>query len=146
MKSLTTGLTLCLLALLLNLSAGGQDNKAAGDDSAAVLATVRVYVEAYFSGDAQRMQHTLHPHYMKHLIHGNVPAGNTTDTEMVEEIRSEGTTDLPEEEQTKQITLLDISGDIASVKLVTLRSVAYVTLLKTGGEWKILSAVQRLDN
>jgi GTP:adenosylcobinamide-phosphate guanylyltransferase len=54
--------------------------------------------------------------------------------------------DLPEAEQTDQITILDISADIASVKLVTLRSVAYMTLLKSGGEWKILSVVQRLDN
>jgi hypothetical protein len=137
---------LCLLPPFLGISALAEDSKTAGNDSSAVRATVETYMEAYFSGDAQRMQQMLHPHDLKHRIHGNMPMSGQAGSEMVEEVRSEGSTDLPEAEQTDQITILDISADIASVKLVTLRSVAYMTLLKSGGEWKILSVVQRLDN
>jgi hypothetical protein len=41
---------------------------------------------------------------------------------------------------------LDISGDIASAKLVAAHGVDYMTLSKVDGHWKILSVVQRIDN
>jgi hypothetical protein len=42
--------------------------------------------------------------------------------------------------------VLDVSGDIASTKLVTPNWVDYITLSKSDGAWKILSVVQRIDN
>ena len=54
MKRLVLGFSLSLL-LLLKTSTNAQDNKAAGDDSSAVRATVTNYIEAYYTGDAHRM-------------------------------------------------------------------------------------------
>ena len=42
--------------------------------------------------------------------------------------------------------MLDVSGDIASAKLVTPHWVDYITLSKSDGQWKILSVVQRIDD
>jgi hypothetical protein len=42
--------------------------------------------------------------------------------------------------------VLDITGNIASVKLVTPHWVDYMTLSKSNGAWKILSVVQRIDD
>jgi hypothetical protein len=140
--SLAVGLSLLLLAF----STDAQSNTASGDQSSAVSATVRDYIEGYYTGDAPRMERTLHPHYLKHIIHGNIPMREKTGSEMLQAVRSEGTADFPQAERTEQISVLDVSGNIASAKLVTANWVDYITLSKVDGEWKILSVVQRIDN
>jgi hypothetical protein len=68
-----------------------------------------------------------------------------TAPEMMRNVRSEGAPDMPAAGKTEQVTVLDIAGDIASVKLVTPGWTDYMTLSKVKGEWKILSVVQRID-
>ena len=144
MKPLALGLGLCLL-LSFNTSTTAQDNPTAGDDSSIVRATVRDYIEAYYTGDARRMEQTLHPHYLKHVIHENIPMREKTGLQMVHDVRT-GPADVPPAERTEQISVLDVTGDIASAKLVTPHWVDYMTLSKADGQWKILSVVQRIDN
>jgi hypothetical protein len=146
MKRFALGLSLSLL--LLNVSAYAQQNRTANDDPSAVRATVRNYIEAYYTGDARRMEQTLHPHYLKHMIHGNVPMREKSGLQMVRDVSSQQgpPSDLPQAERTEEITVLDVSRDIASAKLVTPHWVDYMTLAKSDGEWKILSVVQRIDN
>ena len=137
-------LSVTLLLLLSGTSANAQDNPTS--ESSAVSATVRNYIEAYYTGDALRMKQTLHPHYLKHMIHGDIPMREKTAVQMEREIRANGPADFSQAEKTEQISVLDISGDIASVKLVTPHWVDYMTLSKLDGQWKILSVVQRIDN
>jgi hypothetical protein len=138
-------LTLALsLSLLFNFAASAQTNQP--DDSSAVRATVTNYVEAYYTGDAQRMQQSLHPHYLKHMIHGDILVREKTASEMVQEVRSHGPADLPAASKTEQVTVLDVAGSIASAKLVTPGWTDYMTLSKVNGQWKILSVVQQIDN
>src|SRR5207302_7929751 len=143
MKRLALGFALCLLLSIFNISTNAQD-KVSSDNSSAVRAIVRDYIEAYYAGDARRMEQTLHPHYLKHVIHGNIPMREKTGLQMVQDVRFEGPTNLPRAEQTEEISVLDVSGDIASAKLVTPHWVDYMTLSKADGEWKILSVVQRI--
>ncbi len=110
-----------------------------------VRATVTNYIEAYYTGDARRMEQTLHPHYLKHMIHGDIRMREKTASEMVNEVRSHGIPDIPLAARTEQVSVLDVAGTIASAKLVTPGWVDYMTLSKFGGEWKILSVVQRID-
>ena len=138
MKHVALSFAFCLF-LLFNARAQNKTN-----DSAAIQTTVRNYIEAYYTGDAPRMQATLHPHYLKHMIHGTIPMREWTGTQMVESIRSQGPADMPAVQKTEQISVMDISGDIASAKLVTPGWVDYMTLQKVNGEWKILSVVQRI--
>ncbi|MGA8440369.1 MAG: nuclear transport factor 2 family protein [Candidatus Sulfotelmatobacter sp.] len=144
MKRYLSGLALSFL--LFHISTRAQDNKAPSDDTSAIRATVQNYIEGYYTGDAARMEQSLHPHYLKHMIHGDIPMREKSGSEMVEEIRSHGPSDLPRAEQTEQISVLDIAGDIASAKLVAAHWVDYMTLSKLDGQWKILSVVQRIDN
>jgi hypothetical protein len=143
MKHLVLGYGLSLL--LFSMSTTAQDNKVSSDESA-VRATVRDYIEAYYTGDASRMEQTLHPHYLKHVIHGDIPMREKTASQMVGEIRSNGPADFPQAEKTEQISVLDVAGNIASAKLVTPHWVDYMTLSKSDGAWKIVSVVQRIDN
>ena len=135
------------LALLLcfNLSTKAQDNKTSNDDRSAVRSTVTNYIEGYFTGDAQRMEQTLHPHYLKHVIHGEIPMREMTGPQLIKDVRREGPPDLPAASKTGQVTVLDVARDIASAKLVTPGWTDYLTLSRVNGEWKILSVVQRID-
>ncbi len=144
MQRLAPTLALSLF-LLFNLSTSAQENKVP-DDSSAVRATVTNYIEAYYTGDARRMEQTLDPHYLKHIIHGNIPMREKTAPEMLGEVRTHGIPDIPQAQRTEQVIVLDVAGNIASAKLVTPGWMDYVTLAKSGGEWKILSIVQRIDN
>jgi hypothetical protein len=66
--------TLSLAALTFGGSASAQNTPKA-EEAAAVQATVRNYIEAYYLGDAPRMLATLDSHYLKHMIHGSIPKG-----------------------------------------------------------------------
>lgn len=144
MKRLVPGFALCLF-LLFNLSTNAQESKTA-DDSSAVRVTVTNYIEAWYTGDARRMEQTLHPHYVKHMIHGDIPVRERTGAQMVEDARSNNAAGIPQALRTEQVTVLDVAGTIASAKLVTPGWVDYMTLSKVDGQWKILSVVQRIDN
>jgi hypothetical protein len=131
--------------LVFGASASAQTGSQA-DDSASVQATVRNYIEAYYQGDAHRMQATLDSHYLKHMIHGTIPIREKTGSQMVNEVRIHGPADLPQAQRTESISVLDISGNIASAKLVTPHWVDYMTLSKSGGNWKILAVVQQIED
>ena len=140
-------LSFCLaLLFLLSLPTVAQTRVPSGGESSAVSDTVRNYIEAYYTGDAARMERTLHPHYLKHMIHGDIPMREKTGEDMVEAVRSQGVPEIPQAQRTENITVLDVSENIATAKLVTPGWVDYVTLLKSDGGWKILSVVQRIEN
>ena len=143
MKHLLMGFGLFFL-LLSNFSTSAQNAKASGDESF-VRATVTNYIQAYYVGDAERIQSTLHPHFLKHVIHGNIPMREMTGVDMVTAVRK-GQSDIAKADQTEQVTVLDISDDMASAKLVTPGWVDYMTLAKENGGWKILSVVQKIEN
>jgi putative lumazine-binding protein len=134
------------LFLLFNLATNAQENKTTSDDSSAVRATVTNYIEAYYTGDARRMKQTLHPHYLKQMIHADIPVREKTGPEMVAEVRKNGPADMPVAAKTERVTVLDVAGNIASAKLITPGWTDYITLSKVDGQWKILSVVQRIDD
>jgi hypothetical protein len=145
MQRLVPGLALCLF-LSFNIPTQAQSNQTSAADASAVRATVTNYIEAYYTGNARRMEQTLHPHYLKHMIHGDFPMRDKTGPQMVQEVRSHGIPDIPPANRIEQVIVLDVAGIIASAKLVTPGWVDYMTLSKVDGEWKILSVVQRIDN
>jgi hypothetical protein len=143
MNRLALGLS---FLLFFSLSTHAQNNKTRDDDESAVRSTVTNYIEAYYTGNAARMEQTLHPHYLKQKIHGDIPVREQTGADLVQAARSGEGTHLTEAERSEQITVLDVAGNMASAKLVTPGWTDYMTLTKVDGEWKILSVVQRIDD
>jgi Putative lumazine-binding len=142
-------LALCFglsLLFFFNLSTNAQNSKTSNDDASAVRATVVNYSEGYYTGDVHRMEQTLHPHYLKHMIHGDIPVREKTGAQMLAEIRNNGPANMPADQKKEDVTVLDVAGNIASAKMVTPGWTDYMTLEKVNGEWKILSVVQRIDN
>lgn len=141
MKSFVLGFS---LFVLVNLAVATPPQQTS--DEAAIRATVTDYIEGYYTGDPDRMERSLHPHYLKHTISG--PAGHLRMTEwtglqMVQQVRTNGPADLPLTERKERITVLDVAGDIASAKLETAHWVDYLTLSKWHDDWKIVSVVLR---
>ena len=143
MNRLALGLS---VLLFFGFSANAQNQETLGDDASAVRSTVTNYIEAYYTGNAARMEQTLHSHYLKHKIHGNIPVREQTGADLVQAARSGEGTHLTQAERTEQISVLDVTGNIASAKLVTPGWTDYMTLTKINGQWKILSVVQRIDD
>ena len=143
MNRLALGLS---VLLFFGLSSNAQNKETSGDEALAVRSTVTNYIEAYYTGDAARMEQTLHPHYLKHKIHGNIPVREQTGSDLVQAAQSGEGTHLTQAERREEITVLDVAGNIASAKLVTPGWTDYMTLTKIDGEWKILSVVQRFDD
>jgi len=139
-------LALGLSVLLFLGSTNAQNKETPGDDASAVRSTVTNYIEAYYTGNPARMEQTLHPHYLKQKIHGNIPVREQTAADLVEAARSGEGTHLTQAERREKVVVLDVAGSIASAKLVTPGWTDYMTLTKTDGEWKILSVVQRIDD
>ena len=113
-------------------------------DASAIRATVADYIEGYYTADAARFERSLHPHYLKHTISqadGRLRMTETTGLQIVQDVRSTEVTRPADRKE--EITVLDITGDIASAKLVTAHWVDYITLSKWDGEWKIVSVVLR---
>ena len=147
MKRLTLAFALGMgLLTLLNLSANRQEKDKSTNDVSAVRATVTNYIEAYYTADAHRMEQTLHPHYLKHMIHGDIRMREWNGAQMVESVRANNAASLPVAERTEEVSVLDVAGNLASAKLVTPGWTDYMTLLKVDGEWKILSVVQRIED
>ena len=74
----------CNVPLFQTLSTNAQNKETPGDDASAVRSTVTNYIEAYYTGNADRMEQTLHPHYLKHKIHGNIPVREQTGADLVQ--------------------------------------------------------------
>ena len=132
--------------VLFGLPTNAQDKETPGDDASAGRSTVTNYIETYYTGNAGRMEQTLHQHYLKHKNHGNIPVREQTGADLVQAARSGEGTHLTQAERREQITVLDVAGNIASAKLITPGWTDYMTLTKIDGEWKILSVVQRFDD
>ncbi len=110
-------------------------------DQELIIKAVLHYVEGWYTADADRMALALHPNLAKRRV---TPEGETWDVTrdwMVEATKNgQGKIDDPEH-GLKEITVLDISGAIASVKLVSENFDDYLHLAKQGDAWVIVNAL-----
>jgi Putative lumazine-binding len=132
-----------ILSLSFVTAITAQPNRAS--DEAAIRATVIDYIDGYYLSDPARMERSLHSHYSKRTIsesNGELMIVDKTGMEMVQEVRNKREV-TPALQRKKEISILVIDADVASVKLVATAWTNYITLFKQNGEWKILSVVKR---
>lgn len=116
-----------------------------GGDREAVTAAALDYIEGYFSGDAARMERALHPELRKIIVQapregmGSFIRGMGS-TELVEITRSKRGA-IPREQWGIEVTVLDIHGTSACVKIVNPKFYDYLQLAKIDGQWKIVNVL-----
>ena len=114
-------------------------------DKAAITATALDYIEGWYSGDAERMERALHPDLAKRIVRtndkGQSMLGQMSAMGLVQGVKRGGGKDTPKEKQQKDVTILDVYGNTASVKIVASDWVDYLHIAKFNGRWVIINVL-----
>jgi hypothetical protein len=103
------------------------------------------YIEGWYSGDAERMERSLHPDLAKRTIFRD-PRG----FDRLEPISALGLViatrrgvgcRTPEERQRKEVTILDVFGSAACVRVDAADWVDFLQLGKLNGQWQIINVL-----
>lgn len=120
--------------------------KASAADIEAIKQAASDYIEAWYEGDGDRRARVLHPNLAKRTVKTHPKTGRSTlellsQTSLVEITRSGVGKETPKEEQQKDVTILDVFGSAASVKVVAADWVDYLHMAKFNGEWVIVNVL-----
>jgi hypothetical protein len=114
-------------------------------DSAAIRRAALDYIEAWYTGDAARMQRALHPELAKRRVvrdaQGEQWLSGASADAMVHATRVGEGKGVPPAQQRAEVRILDVYNEMATVRLTSARVVDYLHLVKWNGEWKIVNIV-----
>ncbi|GLC25901.1 nuclear transport factor 2 family protein [Roseisolibacter agri] len=118
---------------------------ASAADSAAIRRVALDYIEGWFTGDSARMRRALHPDLAKRAVMRDAQQRLFLDLQSADMlVRAAGFgfgTSLPAAQRWASVQILDVDGDLASVKLHSTRLVDYMHLVRWDGEWRILNVL-----
>src|SRR5215213_3422210 len=118
-------------------------------DSAAIRATALDYIEGWYAGDAARMERALHPELAKRIVQsdaqGRSRLGQQSAMTLVTNTRHGGGTDIPAEKRKRDVRILDVYGNAASVRLEAATWVDYMHIAKSNGRWVIVNVLWELE-
>ena len=139
---------LCLSLGLLLLMFVADAHAQTPADSAAIKQTALDYIEGWYEGNAERMERALHPELAKRIVRTN-PEGRSRLDQMsamtlVQGTRRGGGKETPKEKQQKDVTILDVFENAASVKVVASDWIDYLHLAKSNGRWVIVNVLWEL--
>lgn len=122
------------------------DKTVESEDEKAIRQVSLDYVEGWYNGDAERMHRSIHTALVKRGIKRDVPSGREYLNYLTHEIMvldtAEGFgTHVPEDQRVYDITILDISGEIASVRADSPDWIDHLHLAKLNGQWVIANAI-----
>ena len=111
----------------------------------AIKRTALNYAEGWYEGNAEKMESALHPHLAKRIVRTNDKTqsnlGQMTALELVQGTRSGFGKQTPAAEQQKDVTILDVLGGAATVKLEMRDWVDYMHIGKYNGKWVIVNVL-----
>lgn len=110
-------------------------------DQELIMSTVLNYVEGWYEADAKRMDKALHPNLSKRRITPEGEAWDVSKDWMIDATgKGNGRIDNPSTGR-KEITILDMTKTMASVKLVSEVFDDYLHLAKVQDSWVIINAL-----
>ena len=113
-------------------------------DSAAIRKTALDYIEGWYTADGARMERALHPELAKRLAYtdrGRSRLIQMTAMTLVQSTRAGGGGDIPASDRKKEVKILDIYGNTASVRVNAATWIDYMHVVKWNGEWKIINVL-----
>jgi len=136
---------LALIAGALILAPSAVRAQAGDAAKEAVLKAALDYSDGAYSSDAARMERAIHSDLNK-LIFRRLPskalmAGYSTFSGLVEPLRAGGFPALDPEKRKTDVSVLEITDDIACVRLRTANWCDYLQLVKDDGQWKIINVL-----
>jgi len=141
-----------LLVVILALCAHraeAQTTNASAADQAAIKQTALDYIEGWYEGNAERMERALHPELAKRIARTNPQNGQSRLDQMsalslVQGTKRGGGKNTPEERRQKDVTILDVYQNAASVKVVASDWIDYLHVAKFNGRWVIVNVLWEL--
>jgi Putative lumazine-binding len=133
-----------LLLTALALPAVSRAQSAA--DSSAIRATALDYVEGWYEGNAERMSRAVHPELVKRIVESDTATKHSVietmgATALVNGARRGWGKKTPANRRQKDVTILDIFGNAASVKSVMADWIDYMQMAKVDGRWMIVNVL-----
>ena len=134
-----------MMALLLFVSTASAQSPA---DNTAIKQTALDYIEGWYEGNAERMERALHPDLAKRIVRTNKDGvsqfSHMSAMSLVQGTRRGGGKNTPVEKQQKDVTILDVFGNTASVKIVASDWIDYLHVAKFNGRWVIVNVLWEL--
>jgi hypothetical protein len=114
-------------------------------DREAIKRTALNYAEGWYEGSAEKMESALSPDLAKRIVRtndkGQSGLGQMSAMTLVQMARSGSGKSTPKEQQQKDITIFDITGGAATVKLEMHEWIDYMHISKMNGKWVIVNVL-----
>lgn len=112
----------------------------------AIKQTALDYAEGWYEGNAERMERALHPDLAKRALMPDPLSGRGKIDHMgaltlVQAVRQGHGTKTPAEQRKAEVTILDVFGNAASVKVEMHDWIDYMHMSKIGGRWVIVNVL-----
>jgi hypothetical protein len=116
---------------------------------AAIRQAALDYIEGWYTGDAERMERAVHPELAKRIIQTDARSGRSTlgqqsAATLVQNTRGGGGKQTPEARRLKDVTILDVYENAATVRVDASDWVDYLHLARWNGDWKIVNVLWEL--
>jgi hypothetical protein len=133
-----------LLFLTLTFSQGVRAQSPA--DQAAIKQAALDYIEGWYEGNAERMERALHPDLAKRIVRTDPKSGRSRLDQMsalglIQGVRAGYGKSTPKEKQQRDVTILDVYENAASVKVVASDWIDYLHVAKFNGRWVIVNVL-----
>jgi hypothetical protein len=122
--------------------------KVSDADRQAITQTALDYVEGWYEGNPERMERALHPDLAKRVVitdaKGRSRLEQMSAMGLVQAVKRGGGKDTPKEKQQKDVTILDVFENAASVKAIMSGWIDYMHMAKFNGRWVIVNVLWEL--
>ena len=145
MRKFMFGIMVAIVLTAFSASAQAQTTEA---DKTAIKQAALDYIEGWYEGNAERMEKALHPELAKRIVRTS-PEGRSRLDQMgamtlVQFTRRGGGKETPKDKQQKDVTILDVYENTASVKVVAADWIDYLHIAKFNGRWVIINVLWEL--
>ena len=129
--------------VVLGIALGTETPKA---ELEAMKETALDYGQGWYEGNAERMERALHPDLAKRVLVPDPRSGrgkidHMSAMTLVQATRSGAGKKTPKEQQRTDVTVLDVYGNAACVKLEMHDWIDYLHMSKMGGRWVIVNVL-----
>lgn len=105
------------------------------------------YIQGWYEGNAERMARAVHPELVKRIVtvrDGNAFLDQMGASRLIAGTRAGYGTKTPAAQRRDDVTVLDRTGNAATVKVVAGEWVDYLHVAKLDGQWRIVNVLWEL--
>jgi hypothetical protein len=134
-----------LASTLILLAIAGSAQAQTAAETTAIKQTALDYIEGWYEGNPERMERALHPELAKRIVRNSAEGRSRLDQmgamTLVQFTRAGGGKNTPKDKQEKDVTILDVYENTASVKVVAADWIDYLHIAKFNGRWVIVNVL-----